>query len=91
MAKVKIKVPSGWKYQVVNPRMRKACQECGKQPEGSRLVLQVDSYPYPTTKTFCAGCGIQAMKNKVMSDAELVRLFEDHVRLLSMTPPIASE
>lgn len=73
----KLKLPAGWKSEDVTTRMKKGCATCGVLPEGKRLVHTVDSYPFPTSVLYCARCGVFTMRDWLVTQANLIRDFED--------------
>lgn len=71
------KLPGGWKPELITPRMKKLCDGCGEVPNGTyRVVHSIDSYPFPTSKTYCGVCAVARMKSDVQAAEQLIRDFQ---------------
>jgi len=75
--RTKVKLPAGWKAELITPRMKKGCEGCGQVPDGVyRLINSVDAYPFPTTRTYCCACGVAVMRQSLQQAEQLIREFE---------------
>ena len=77
--RIKLKLPSGWAAQKTTPRMSTGCKSCGASPGKVRIVHTVESYPFPTTATYCVPCAHTTMKTNL---AEQLRLADEAFAIL---------
>lgn len=77
--KTKVRLPEGWKAELITDRMKKICEGCGQVPDGVyRLIQRVDGYPFPTTRNYCCACGVVVMRQSLQQAEQLIREFEEH-------------
>jgi hypothetical protein len=72
----KLKLPSGWKMEEVNARMRTPCSHCGNACDGVRFKHTTDGYPFPETKVFCSADALTAMRAVIQVDLDKIKAVE---------------